>query len=212
MRLPTSIAVVFAAGLAIAGCSSSGSSGSSATAGSTATATSTAGSAVTATATATPTAASTPASASTSVQAAGAGRSCQVANLRLALGAKSGSSSQMTQAVDLTNKGPAACTMNGFPGVDLVGAANGKPDYTWSLQRQSASYSRVTVAPGGTAHFNLIYLPNVAGDGTDFKVTTLLITPPNTFSHAGLAWPQAVLLQDGATHPGTYISPVVSGS
>jgi hypothetical protein len=46
----------------------------------------------------------------------------------------------------------------------------------------------------------------------DFKVTTLMITPPNTFSHADLAWPQAVLLQDGATHPGTFIAPVVSGS
>jgi hypothetical protein len=118
----------------------------------------------------------------------------------------------MTQAVDLTNQGSAACTMNGFPGVDLVGAANGKQDYSWSLQRQSASYSQVTVAPGGTAHFNLIYLPNVAGDGIDFKVTTLMITSPNTFSHTGLAWPQAVLLQDGATHPGTFITPVVSGS
>jgi len=196
-----STAVAFAAGLAIAGCSSSGSA-SSASAGST----------VTTTATATPTQASTPASAPAPVQAAGAASNCQVANLRLALGAKSGSSSQMTQAVDLTNKGSAACTMNGFPGVDLVGAANGKQDYSWSLQRQSASYSRVTVAPGGTAHFNLIYLPNIAGDGTDFKVTTLVITPPNTFSHAGLAWLQAVLLQEGATHPGTFISPVVSGS
>jgi len=205
MRSRISTAVVFAAGLAIAGCSSSGST-SSASAGAAATST------VTATATATPTAASTPASAPTPVQAAGAGTSCQVANLRLTLGAKSGSSSQMTQAVDLTNKGSAACTMNGFAGVDLVGAANGKQDYTWSLQRQSASYSRVTVAPGGTAHFNLIYLPNVAGDGTDFKVTTLMITPPNTFGHASLTWPQAVLLQDGATHPGTFITPVVSGS
>lgn len=207
MRFSTSTAVaagVLAAGLAIAGCSSSGAT-SSASAGSTATATSTV------TTTAPPTEASTPVSAPTPAQAAGTGSSCQVANLRLALGAKSGSSSQMTQAVDLTNKGSTACTMNGFPGVDLVGAANGKPNYSWSLQRQSASYSRVTVTPGGSAHFNLIYLPNVAGDGTDFKVTTLMITPPNAFSHAGLAWPQAVLLQDGATHPGTYISPVVSG-
>lgn len=198
MRFSPSVAVaagVLTAGLAIAGCSS-GSSTSSASAGSTATATQ----------------ASTPVSASTPVQAAAAAGSCQVAHLRLALGATSGSSSQMTQAVDLINQGSTACTMDGFAGVDLVGVANGKQDYTWSLQRQSASYSRVTVAPGGTAHFNLIYLPNVAGDGTDFKVARLMITPPNTFSNARLAWPQAVLLQDGATHPGTYISPVVSGS
>ena len=204
MRFRTSTAAaagVLAAGLAIAGCSSSGSTTSSAGAGSTATST------VTATATAVSTPPSSP-----SVQAAGTGHLCQVADLQLTLGAKSGSASQTTQAVVLTNQGSAACTMNGFPGVDLVGAANGKQDYSWSLVRQSASYSRVTVAPGGTAHFNLIYLPDVAGDGIDFKVTTLVITPPNTFSHVNLTWKQAVLLQDGATHPGTYISPVVSGS
>jgi hypothetical protein len=36
--------------------------------------------------------------------------------------------------------------------------------------------------------------------------------PANTFSHAGLPWQQPVLLQDGATHPGTFITPVLSGS
>jgi hypothetical protein len=37
------------------------------------------------------------------------------------------------------------------------------------------------------------------------------VTPPNDFTHASVSWNQSVLLQDGATHPGTYIKPVVPG-
>jgi len=39
-----------------------------------------------------------------------------------------------------------------------------------------------------------------------------VITPPNDYTQAELTWNQAVVLQDAATHPGTYIMPVVSGS
>jgi hypothetical protein len=46
--------------------------------------------------------------------------------------------------VDLTNTGSSACTLAGFPGVNLVGAADGKQDFTWSLVRQSARYRMVT--------------------------------------------------------------------
>jgi hypothetical protein len=115
-------------------------------------------------------------------------------------------------AVDLTNKGSSACTMDGFPGVDLVGAANGKKNFTWSLVRSSASYSKVTVQAGKTAHFDLKYLPGTAGDGANITVVKMVITPPNAYKQAEVSWSQPVLLQDGATHPGTYITPVVSGS
>lgn len=101
--------------------------------------------------------------------------------------------------------------MAGFPGVDLVGAANGKQDYTWSLVRSSARYSTVTVRPGASAHFDLTYLPGVAGDGTNITVVKMIITPPNAYTQAELTWNQSVLLQDGATHPGTYLTPVMSG-
>jgi len=43
-------------------------------------------------------------------------------------------------------------------------------------------------------------------------VDKLVITPPNDSTHAELTWHQPVLLQDGATHPGTYISPVLPGA
>ena len=135
----------------------------------------------------------------------------QTASLGYALGAASGTSSQRTQVINLTNKGSSACTLDGFPGVNMVGAANGQQDYTWSLVRQSVSYSTVTLQPGGTAHFGLVYLPGTSGN-TNIAVTKLIMTPPNDYTQAELTWSQSVVLQDAATHPGTYITPVTAGS
>jgi Protein of unknown function (DUF4232) len=204
MRFRTSTAVtvcVFAAGLTVAGCSSASSSSSSA--GSATTSPASPGS--------TAQAGGTAATQSSSPQAQAAG-TCQPADLSLALGARSGGTGQQTMAVDLTNKGSSACTMDGFPGVDLVGAANGKQNYTWSLARSSARYLKVTVQPGKTAHFDLRYLPGVSGDGVNMTVVKMVVTPPNAYTHSEVTWSQPVLLQDGATHTGTYITPVVSGS
>ena len=113
--------------------------------------------------------------------------------------------------VDLTNKGSSACVMRGFPGVDLVGAARGQVNYTWSLERQVTAYSAVTVQPGGTAHFNLMFIPGSGASG-NISVAAIVITPPNDYSHGELPWKQSVVLQDGATHPGTFISPVRPGA
>ncbi|MGH3248786.1 MAG: DUF4232 domain-containing protein [Trebonia sp.] len=198
MRFRKSMTVsvcVVGAGLLAAGCSPSSSS-------------STAGSAATPAATTAATPAATPAA----TQSAATTTACTANVLSFAFGAKTGTATQPTQAVDMTNKGSSACTMRGFPGVDLVGAANGKQSYSWPLRRSSASYSPVTLQPGGSAHFNLVYLPKAAGDSTDIAVSKIVMTPPNTFSQAQLTWNQSVLLQDGATHPGTYIGPVTVGA
>jgi hypothetical protein len=38
-----------------------------------------------------------------------------------------------------------------------------------------------------------------------------VVTPPNETTSVSLAWPWSpVLLQDGATHPGTYVGPIGS--
>lgn len=191
-----------AAGLAVAGCSPSSSTAASSTV------TASPGSSTAAPGSATRAAQS--ASPASSRQAPAGGATCQAAQLSYTLGALTGTS-QRTQVVDLTNKGSAACTLQGFPGVDLHGAANGQQDFTWSLVRQSAAYSAVTLAPGQTGHFSLIYLPGTSAS-TDMTVVKLVITPPNAYTQAELTWNQSVVLQDGATHPGTYITPVVAGS
>jgi uncharacterized protein DUF4232 len=202
---PATVSIcVVGAGLLAAGCSASGSSNSTA-----ASATTSAAAAAASTSAASNSAASTSASA----QPAASTTDCTVSVLSFALGTKTGAAGQQTtQVVDLTNKGSTACTMKGFPGVDLVGTANGQSNYTWPLARSSAHYSQVILPPGETAHFNLTYLPFATGDGMDMTVTKLVMTPPNTFTQAQLTWNQQVLLQDGATHPGTYIGPVTAGA
>jgi hypothetical protein len=198
MRLRTSVAAavsVAAAGFMVAGCNSSGSSSAAATS---------------AAASTVPTA---PASGTSSQgQAAGGGGICQTANLTYSLGPSSSATSQRTQTVTMTNSGSSACTLQGFPGVDLVGAANGQQNYSWPLVRSSATYSAVTLQPGGTAHFDLMYLPGGSGTSGNISVVKMVITPPNDYTQAELTWDQSVVLQDGATHPGTFITPVTSGS
>jgi hypothetical protein len=145
-------------------------------------------------------------------QAAGGSTVCQASDLTFALGANTAGSGDRTQVVDMTNKGSAACTMDGFAGVDLVGTANGQSNYRWPLVRTNDAYSKVTLRAGDSAHFSIKYLPFAAGDGTEIGVTSLAMTPPNTYSSARLTWSAGILLQDAATHPGTYITPITAGS
>lgn len=202
MRFRTSMsmaACVFAAGLGVAGCSSNNSTNS-------------AGEAATVT--------SAPAS-SPQAQAAGNVSKCQAAHLGFALADnRQTTPGQRTQVVDMTNKGSSACSMEGFPGVDLIGDTKGQPNYDWTLVHSSATGAEVTLQPGATAHFDLVYLPgDLAGGGGVISVQRMVITTPgdpNVNSDAdiqgNLAWHQDVVLQDEATHPGTFVMPVASGS
>ncbi|MFJ8312366.1 MULTISPECIES: DUF4232 domain-containing protein [unclassified Streptomyces] len=138
------------------------------------------------------------------------GNHCSTAQLAFGVSPSSGArsdGSQGTVTVTLTNKGTKSCAMKGYPEVDLVGGAT-----RWPLTRGTAeSPSTVTVRPGATTTFNIFYLPFTKGGGQEFQPKSIVITPPNeTHSHT-LPWTySSVLLQDGATHPGTYISPVGS--
>lgn len=212
MRFRTSMSVavcVFAAGLGVAGCSPSDSSSAasgSATTGSGATAQAAAGTSTQ--------------QAQQAQGAAGASR-CQPKDLSFALGADhqiADADGQWTQVVDMTNHGSSACTMQGYPGVDLIGDVKDQPSYDWSLMRAAGSTpAKVSVAPGSTAHFDLTYLSgdlaSGGGDGnTVISVHKMVITPPDDFTQGSLAWAATVVLQDTATSPGTYISTVASGT
>ena len=206
-RNSTAAAVcVLVAGLALGGCESGGSGGSSS--GSVATPAANVSSSAQA--------GSTPSAAASALgaQAGAAHGVCQPGNLSFALGKArtSGSRSQTTQAVDLTNQGPSACTVDGFPGVDLLGVARGKQNYSLSLARRSGPHSKVRLKPGMTAHFDVIYLPTTSGNIDNMTVAKMVITPPGAHAQAELSWSPFVLLPDEAIHPGTYVSPIVSGS
>ena len=216
MRFRTSMSVsvcVFAAGLGVVGCASSNSSSSAG--GSVAT-----GSGLTAQA---GTGTSVPASSQQAQAAANAGK-CQAANLGFALADnRQTAQGQRTQVVDMTNEGSSACTMEGFPGVDLIGDTSGQPSYDWTLARSSApGTAKVTLRPGATAHFDLVYLPGDLASGEGGKnvisVLKMVIKAPGDNNQGdddiqgSLDWAQDVVLQDAATHPGTYVMPVASGS
>lgn len=110
------------------------------------------------------------------------------------------------EVVELTNTGSATCTMHGFPGLDLI-ASNG---HHWSLARKSASATTVTLAPGGKAYFGIDYMPYQSGDGMEFKASSILITPPNDTHQLSVKWgEQSVLDQSAASHPATFVEPVV---
>lgn len=137
-----------------------------------------------------------------------AGR-CTLDQLTTSLGRTTGESGQRHTTVVWTNTSTSECVMDGFGGVDLQG-----PDdpmgRTYSLPRSSATPQRFPLAPGNAAHTTITWLP--PQDGPGWTPTTMLVTPPNETRSAHLEWPGgAVLRQDGATHPGTFIGPVSPG-
>ncbi|WAP57254.1 DUF4232 domain-containing protein [Streptomyces sp. S465] len=75
--------------------------------------------------------------------------------------------------VNLKNTGSAACTLQGFPGVDLK-SKNG----TVSATRSTLDAPKVSVAPNEETRFTLHYPPNDSG-GSGETFTTLVVTPPN---------------------------------
>ncbi|MFG2602134.1 DUF4232 domain-containing protein [Streptomyces sp. NPDC048514] len=116
-----------------------------------------------------------------------------------------------TATLLFTNVGRRTCTVQGHPGVDLVTASGD----TWSIAWQKTTARKVTLRPGVATMAELTFLPvgptSGAPDQKPFLPTNVKVTPPDTTTTASLAWPWqdiAVLRQDGATHPGTYIGTV----
>lgn len=110
-----------------------------------------------------------------------------------------------------TNVGKRTCSVQGHPGVDLV-SSSGR---VWSLMWQKTTAEQISLKPGVATMADLTFLPvspsSKVSDQQPFNVAHVKITPPDTTATATLAWPWpniAVQLQDGATHPGTYVSPV----
>jgi Protein of unknown function (DUF4232) len=215
------VAISLTASVVLAGCSSSSSSSSTAASSPTTASSSTPAAPATEPS-------STGTAASGSAAGGGAGSTCQPGDLTARLGSTLGSATaatgasggnpalgqnQFDQIVVLTNSGSSSCTLDGFPGVNLEGTANGSSTYQWALTRSATPYAKVTLQPAGSAHFGIVYLPLSGGNsGTSIKVTTVIATPPNDYSSKQLPWSKTLLLQDAATHPGTWITPVQAGA
>lgn len=111
------------------------------------------------------------------------------------------SDKQQTTGIAVTNHSGHACLVGGFAGVDLNGGST-----NWSLPRSSTHYSSIKLDSGDTTDFQITFMPQPGGSWTPKSVT---VTPPNETTSATLTWPWGpVLLQDGATHPGSFVGPI----
>ncbi|WP_328377174.1 DUF4232 domain-containing protein [Streptomyces sp. NBC_00440] len=119
---------------------------------------------------------------------------------------------QQMATVRLANSGNRTCTLHGFPGVRLISTTG----ETWDLPRSSDKSSTMTLSPGddtSMVSMNILPLPNAMKGPKPFKVSQVLITPPDETTHVTLKWPYggAVLDQSGATRPGTFVNPIGIG-
>ncbi|WP_166459638.1 DUF4232 domain-containing protein [Amycolatopsis pithecellobii] len=104
-----------------------------------------------------------------------------------------------------TNPGQ-KCVVRGFPGFRF----DGEDGTSWDVVRTNEPKLDVVLEPGDRTTANLTYL--ASDEGTGWHVKSIAVTPPHTYDTRTFPWKEgAILKQDGATHPGTYISPVRAG-
>jgi hypothetical protein len=134
---------------------------------------------------------------------------CASQHLELHLGIAQGAAGSTYQVVVLTNRGAAACTLQGYPGVSFVddnGNQVGKP-----AVRDPGKLQAVTLAVGGSAHALLREPdPGVFGaSGCGQTVATQLrVYPPNQRQSLVIADRQTICTKGGRTH----IQPMQAGS
>lgn len=144
---------------------------------------------------------------------------CQASDLRATFGSVSqltpGSSGQRSVPLVFTNVSASTCTLEGYPGLTLVGPlSNGSTSYT--PDRQDATAALVTLGPESSAHVTFTYLPgpDVCDSGVAWVPTKVLAIPPGGTTPLHVTWTGGSVdnCQGGATHPGTYVGIVAPGA
>jgi hypothetical protein len=107
--------------------------------------------------------------------------------------------------VRLKNTGD-ACSLKGFPGVDLNSPDAGKP---LSAKRSDKASPTVVLNSGETTRFHLHYPPNTTG-GSGVDITSLTVTPPNETHSKKLPVRLNLPVQEGADQKVT-VDPVGTG-
>nr|WP_205267127.1 DUF4232 domain-containing protein [Mycolicibacterium sphagni] len=118
-----------------------------------------------------------------------------------------GDATQIHFDVIFTNLSSQPCTLQGYPGVDLIGPDDPMwgPDY--QLPRQAGVPQAVTLEPGAAATSRLTFLPDPDG----WVPNTIAVTLPNAPGRLEAPWIAGgvpVARQDAASHPGSYIGPL----
>jgi hypothetical protein len=113
----------------------------------------------------------------------------------------------------LTNVSQQTCTLQGYPGVDLVGPDDPTLGPTYSLPRQRDDARPVVLAPGASAASLLAFLPKIGPNGVEpaWPPTTIVVTPPDSTTQLQTPWIPGdftVLRQGDGTHAGGHIGPL----
>ena len=115
--------------------------------------------------------------------------------------------------VILTNVSQQSCTLQGYPGVDLVGPDEPPSGPTYSLPRESGDVRPVALAPGASAASLVAFLPKIGPDGLEpaWPPTTIVVTPPDSTTQLQTPWVPGgltVLRQGDGTHAGGHVGPL----
>lgn len=90
--------------------------------------------------------------ASTTSGSGSASTACRSAHLTISLGAADGAAGSEIIPVVLTNRGTTSCTLQGWPGVSLVGHGDGRQIGAAADQDRSSPHPMLTLAPGASVH------------------------------------------------------------
>jgi Protein of unknown function (DUF4232) len=117
---------------------------------------------------------------------------CQPSQLHLAVAGGTGAAGTLTTTVSMTNTSSSTCTMQGYPGMQLL-SSSGTPIPTTVVRGQThfpnpsanAAPSLVSLATGATARFSMQYsdVP-VGGEATCPSSSKAEITPPTDTAFA----------------------------
>jgi len=116
---------------------------------------------------------------------------CTVSHLTLRLGRAGHAAGSTYQPIVFTNKGTAACTLSGYPGVSYVAPSSGAQVGAAATRDQGVSPRTVTLAPGGHAAslLQLVDYINYPASSCSAKpVSGLRVYPPGSRSAAYIAF------------------------
>jgi hypothetical protein len=116
---------------------------------------------------------------------------CPTTNLRVDFGKPAATKVAYQRRVQITlvNLGHSACSMSGYPGLDLVGDGG---QMRLSVARAPQRYGTVILKPRQHASFALTYLletpQEIQGELGAWGPNTAVITAPGSVSHQTLTW------------------------
>ena len=139
-----------------------------------------------------PTTTAAPASTTTTDAGQVAGARCRSTVLSASIAGRSGGAGTLELVVDLTSKATVPCTLEGYPGLQMRDAS-GSALPTNVLRKGTYPFTSmnptlVTLAPGGSARFNVGYsdVP-VANESSCPASATMDVTAPNAYHSVSLS-------------------------